>query len=57
MGNLDFGNGFVSESSKPVPEPILIYHQWDFEALIWSWGNLQVTDHLSMIENYIPSGL
>ena len=26
--NIDSGNGLLPDGTKPLPEPMLIYHQW-----------------------------
>ena len=28
--NIGSGNGLLPDSTKPVPEPILTYHEWGF---------------------------
>ena len=33
--NIGSGNGLLPEGTKPLPEPMLIYHQWGPLAFIW----------------------
>ena len=46
--NIGLGNGLLPDGTKPLPEPILIYHQWErfylrsisqerYLSLIWFW--------------------
>ena len=35
LGNIGSGNGLVPDGTKPLPEPMLIYHQWGPLELIW----------------------
>ena len=29
-GNIGSGNGLLPDGTKPLPEPMLTYHQWSF---------------------------
>ena len=31
--NIGPGNGLVPDGTKPLPEPMLTYHQWGYVAL------------------------
>ena len=33
--NIGLGNGLLPEGAKPLPEPMLIYHQWERVAFTW----------------------
>ena len=37
MINNGSGNGVLPNGTKPLPEPILTFHQWGPVALIWNW--------------------
>ena len=36
--NIGWGNGLLPDGTKPLPEPMLIYHQWG--QLTITWGQL-----------------
>ena len=33
--NIGSGNGLVPNGAKPIPEPVLTYHQWGPATFIW----------------------
>ena len=33
--NIGSGNGLLPDCTKPLPEPMLTYHQWGSLAIIW----------------------
>ena len=33
--NIGSGNGLLPDGTKPLPEPMLTYHQWGLVAFIW----------------------
>ena len=37
--NIGSGNGLLPDGTKPLLEPVLIYHQWDLVA--FTWGNFR----------------
>ena len=40
--NIGLGNGLLPDGTKPLPEPILIYHQW--ERVAFTWGQFHRND-------------
>ena len=40
--NIGLGNGLFPDGTKPLPEPILIYHQW--ECVAFTWGQFHRND-------------
>ena len=45
--NIGLGNGLLPDGTKPFPEPILIYHQW--ERMAFTWGQFHRNDIFDMI--------
>ena len=37
--NIGSGNGLVPNGTKPIPEPVLTYHQWGPATFIWGQFN------------------
>ena len=40
--NIGLSNGLLPDGTKPLPEPILIYHQW--ERVTFTWGKFHRND-------------
>ena len=40
--NIGLGNGLLPDGTKPLPEPVLINHQW--ERLAFTWGQFHSND-------------
>ena len=36
MPNIGWDNDFAYDGTKPLPKPLLTYHEWGSEAFIWS---------------------
>ena len=48
-------NGLLPDGTKPLPEPMLIYHQRNHMVFTWCWltGNVHDIKHWNMLQSYI----
>ena len=51
--NTDLGNGLLPDGTKPLPEPMLTYHQQGPMAFITGWSSLKYLSHQIVFEIYI----
>ena len=51
------GNGLVLDGTKPLPEPMLIYHQRDSGALTWVQFRRKCSIHIISLKNTIEKSL
>ena len=47
--NIGSGNGLEPDGTKPIPEPMLTYHQWDLLAFTWGKFHQKCSRYLSLI--------
>ena len=51
--NIGPGNdGLLPDSTKPLPEPIVTYHQWGFMAFIWKLFHSKCPNHYCTVETF-----
>ena len=48
--NIDSDNGLLPNGTKPLPEPMLTYHQWGLMAFTWGQFYRKCSMHLSILD-------
>ena len=49
--NIGSGNGLLPDGNKPLPEPMLINHQWGLVAFTWGRFHVSISDDLIFLPN------
>ena len=51
MGNIGSGNGVLPDSTKPLPEPLLIYHQGGPVTIAWGlFCNYKISSKITILK-------